>query len=323
MLSVIIPTRNRSDLLALALESISKQTLDANRFEVLVIDNGSTDLTSETVLEWKKSIKNLHYHFDSEPGLHVGRHIGMKKAAYDILVYADDDIRALPTWLEALAEVFTDKSIALVGGNNYPDFKAEPPAWLMDMWNRPSNGGHSIPSLSIISLGTGRHELSPRLVWGCNFSIRKSVLLEAGGFHPDAFPQEKIIFRGDGETHVSNFIIEKSYKCMFDSNASVYHAVTADRMTHEYFIRRAYNQGISDSYSQLREQVTSQKSAKSIVSVVKSKLYLMKRILNSETEVSRLEKKMKAGYREGFEFHQKSYKNSEEIRNWVHKERYF
>ena len=49
MLSVIIPTRNRADLLQMALQSLQKQTLPADQFEVLVIDNGSTDNTQQVI----------------------------------------------------------------------------------------------------------------------------------------------------------------------------------------------------------------------------------------------------------------------------------
>ncbi len=54
----------------------------------------------------------------------------MKMAKSDILVYADDDIEAFPTWLAAIAESFQNQDVVLVGGKNLPKFEATPPEWI-------------------------------------------------------------------------------------------------------------------------------------------------------------------------------------------------
>ena len=124
--SVIIPTRNRADALARCLESLTCQTLPAETFEVLVIDNGSTDHTPD-VAENYGSLLQLTYVTAPEPGLHVGRHEGMRRANTDVLMFADDDIEAEPSWVEAVAQTLENPNIALVGGNNYPLFEEPPP----------------------------------------------------------------------------------------------------------------------------------------------------------------------------------------------------
>ena len=198
-------------------------------------------------------IPNLRYYYDSTPGLHVGRHFGVRHARSDILVYADDDIEAFPPWLEAIAENFEDTETVLVGGKNLPKFESDPPDWLLDMWRTNGNGSKILGYLSLLDLGEKQKEISPQYVFGCNFSIRKSVLLEAGGFHPDAFPQELIRFRGDGESYVSNYIKSKKLTTVYNPKASVYHWVPKTRMTVEYLCHRAFIQGISDSYTDFRK----------------------------------------------------------------------
>ena len=138
LISVIIPTRNRADLLQLELLSLQAQTLPADQFEVLVIDNGSTDHTQQVVGSFQQQSGNIRYYFDPTPGLHVGRHRGLQEAGGEVLVYADDDIQATPTWLAAIVENFSDPAVAMVGGNNYPDFKTTPPGWLEMLWKRPA-----------------------------------------------------------------------------------------------------------------------------------------------------------------------------------------
>jgi glucosyl-dolichyl phosphate glucuronosyltransferase len=329
MLSIIIPTRNRSNLLQLALLSLQAQTLGQSEFEVLVIDNGSTDNTKQVVQSFQ-GLHNLRYFFDPTPGLHVGRHRGLKEAKSDILVYADDDIQALPTWLEAIAENFADDSVAMVGGNNYPDFKAPPPAWIEELWNQPMSGGHAIPALSVIELPDGRREFTPHQVWGCNFSIRKQVLLDAGGFHPDGVPQENIRFRGDGETYVSKFVIDRGLRCIFDSRASVLHAVTPERMTPEYFRKRAFNQGVSDSYRWVRQRSASNQNLLRILGSAKKIKYVgqilrdtIHNIIRPRTkELNELTREMRLAYWEGFDYHQKQYHQDREVHAWVHQDHY-
>lgn len=253
-LSVIIPTRNRSELLKKTLSSILSQTMSLDDFEVIVVDNGSTDNTRYIVESFNDQIKNLRYCFDKTPGLHVGRHRGLKESKSDILVYADDDIEAFPEWLEGIWESFLDQSVALVGGKNLPQWEEEPPYWIYEMWMNVNEYGHALGHLSILDFGDKIIEIDPGYVWGCNFSIRKSVLLNAGGFHPDAFPQDMIMYRGDGETYISDYIRKSGLKALYNPKASVYHLVPRARMTIDYFCKRSFNQGISNSYSEIRNK---------------------------------------------------------------------
>ena len=253
-LSVIIPTYNRSEYLEKCLASITQQTLSGELFEVIVVDNNSSDETRMVVENFKNRIQNLKYVFEVKPGLHSGRHRGMKESISDILVYADDDIEAFPTWLEGIHESFNEDSVVLVGGKNIPKWESEPPYWIYEMWMDLCEYGHALGHLSILDFGDNIMEVDPGYVWGCNFSIRKNVLLEAGGFHPDSFPQSMVMYRGDGETHVSNYIRKKGYKALYNPKASVFHFVTKGRMTIDYFCKRSFNQGISNSYSSIREK---------------------------------------------------------------------
>lgn len=327
MLSVIIPTRNRAPLLRLALQSLAAQTLPTERFEVLVVDNGSTDSTRQVVEEHQGQLRELRYFFDPTPGLHVGRHRGLREARGEVLVYADDDIEATPTWLAAIEECFGSPGVAMVGGNNYPRFEATPPAWLTRLWQKPAYGGRAITSLSVLEIASGQRPISPFYVWGCNFSIRKQVLLEAGGFHPDGMPEEQIRFRGDGETHVSAHVARKGLTCLFDSRASVYHAVTGTRMTFEYFRKRAFNQGISDSYSRLRQGSAGwrglRKPLSHALAAVRSTRAWAGEWLSQDRELGLLARTMRAGYREGYKYHQHAYRADPALQSWVHKPDYY
>lgn len=257
-LSVIIPTRNRADDLREVLQSLLNQTLGSDRFEVLVVDNGSTDDTCSVVGGFTCLCDNFHYFFEKIPGLHAGRHRGLMEAAGDVLVFADDDIVASPTWLEAVYEAFrtSGENVALVGGNNYPRFEKKPTWWIECLWRPRGDGRRFIAEFSVLDFGKTPCKMDPFYVWGCNFAVRKSILLNAGGFHPDGMPQDLLLFRGDGESWVSQFILENGYEALFIPAASVEHKVSAQRMTREYFKRRAFAQGVSDSFTVIRASVS-------------------------------------------------------------------
>lgn len=326
MISVIFPTRNRADLLKLALQSLTQQTLSQESYEILVIDNGSTDQTANIAKEFIKKLPNLRYFHAPEPGLHTGRNKGMLEAKGDILVYADDDIEAFPTWLETIKNAFNNPDIAMVGGNNIPLFLEEPPEWLTALWERPIlKEGRYLPSLSLLYLKGESRLFSPSFVWGCNFSIRKSLLLEARGFHPDGMPKELIRFRGDGETYVSQFVINSGSKCLFHPDASVYHKVTPERMTFEYFYQRGFNQGVSDSYTILRNKNLNQPLIKRnflrrIASWLLSKL---RELSFRNKEAKQALNELNRGYQKGFAYHQQCYREDVEVQAWVHKATYF
>ncbi|HTD39433.1 MAG TPA: glycosyltransferase family 2 protein, partial [Mucilaginibacter sp.] len=200
MISIIIPTYNRSDSLKGTLESITKQSFEPNDFEVIVIDNGSTDDTKKICSTYEPVIKKFTYHYDDMPGLLTGRHKGAELARGDILSFIDDDVELSPNWLNGIAESFDNPEISLATGPCLPKFEVAPPEWLTYFWSDTPYGGKICTWLSLLDLGAEIVQINPNYVLGLNFSIRKSVLIELGGFHPDCIPSHLQQYQGDGET---------------------------------------------------------------------------------------------------------------------------
>lgn len=251
-LSIVVPTRDRPLELEQMLAAVAAGTLPPDRFEVIVADNGVGARTAEVVAEWAGRFHRLVRVPVPAPGLHAGRHAGLAVARADLLVFADDDIIANPRWLEAIIAAFGDAKVGLVGGNNLPRFAAPPPAWLARLWKLRRTHGRWIEALSVLDFGGTARDIPPQFVFGCNFAVRRRVLLEAGGFHPDGFPEKQIRFRGDGETHVADFVARHGWRARLEPLAAVEHLVPVERMTPEYFERRYFAQGISDSYAAIR-----------------------------------------------------------------------
>jgi glycosyltransferase involved in cell wall biosynthesis len=99
--SVVIPTKNRSELLAVAVERIESQTVSREQYEVIVIDNDSSDET-RTVLEQKaKTYRNFRFGVQEKPGAAATRNAGLRLANEDLILFIDDDIQAEPSLVEA------------------------------------------------------------------------------------------------------------------------------------------------------------------------------------------------------------------------------
>ncbi len=327
--SVIIPTRDRADLLARCLASLTRQTLDPQSFEVLVIDNGSTDHTAAVAASYADRL-NLRCVFAPEPGLHVGRHAGMRAAASDVLIYADDDIEAEPTWVAAVVRAFETPTVALVGGNNHPAFESEPPTWLKRWWSQPVGRGRALGYLSVLDFGRGRFALDPSYVWGCNFSVRRQALESVGGFHPDGLPKTMLQFRGDGESYVAKALEARGWQTVFDAEASVHHWVPTSRMTQAYFEQRGYAQGVSDSYAAVRRnRGTALPLAQRVRAKVRPSLGVLRekwRALGAKDDAARelmvVRSATLKAWRRGFEFHQSSLRSDPALLDWVLKETY-
>lgn len=177
----------------------------------------------------------------------------MREARADLLVFADDDVEAFPTWLQSILDIFIKYPDAvLVGGKCLPSFEVTPPKWLDSLW-QSTQWGRANGWLSLVDLGEEIRSIPSDYVYGCNFAIRRSILSNCGGFHPDGMPWDKKEFRGDGESHVSAWISRQGLKSYYHPLASVYHYVPKERLTFSYLCRRAFLQAISYSFMVTRD----------------------------------------------------------------------
>jgi glucosyl-dolichyl phosphate glucuronosyltransferase len=331
LVSIIIPTYNSVDQLRRALQSLIKSNFDHDKFEVIVVDNRSSDNTEAVVNEFieQNASYNIRYFFENVPGLLSGRHRGAKESLSDILVFIDQDIYADSEWLLSIVNTFSCyPEIQIVGGKCLPNYEKEPPIWLNYFWNSLSEGGKLLGELSLCDFGDLEKEIDPTLVWGLNYSIRKKTLYDLGGFNPDATPTFQQIFQGDGETGLSLKAIEKGYKALYQPKALVYHDVPSSRMTLDYFDKRFFYQGISKSFTDIRRNgCTGKRITKSqIMTDLKNILRPLYRLIipaenNFENEM--LQTRFKAMEKAGYDFHQKMAKKHSLVMKWVMKENYW
>jgi len=236
-ISVVICTHNRADSLRRTLQSLGKQTLPVDEFEVLVVDNASTDDTQTVV----KSCTSLPVRYLHEPilGLSVARNTGWQNATTNYVAFLDDDAVAAPGWLEHILQTFdsAEGEEVVVGGRVVLALPVPKPAWLDDsllFCLGELTGPPGISTLSTTSL----------YLPGCNIAFKKSTLLQLHGF-PTLLGRTGSTLLSGEEILLQKKVVAGGGAVLYHHQASVTHHIEADRLTKKWFMRRMYWEGVS------------------------------------------------------------------------------
>lgn len=243
-ISAIICTHNRASYLGAAIDSLLAQQLGAN-FEVIVVDNASTDSTRQ-VVEMRTDAR-LRYVYEPVTGLSVARNTGANLAQGEILAYLDDDAVASPRWLAELLTAYqSNDKLAIAGGKVTLLWAAGtvPPRWLSD----GLAGNLGAYDLGAELLLIDRPGLTPR---GLNYSIRRQFLDQVGGFDPSLGRVGKNLLSNE-ELHMTELALARGWQVAYLPAAHVAHNVAPERLNRTWFLSRGWWQGISECY---REQL--------------------------------------------------------------------
>lgn len=311
--SVVIPTRNRSALLARVLESLTMQ-LEAPPFEIIVIDNGSSDETATVCRNALTELPNIEVLYDARPGLHIGRNLALEAAKGGVLLYCDDDVKVSSTWIKAMAEAFEDEGVGIATGPCVPDYESRPPVWVPDL-KVPVLGGWYIAEFSLLDLGDRSMRIDPSLVFGCNFAARRRLIQSVGGFHPDALPRNLLRFRGDGETAVAEAISRVGFDAVYAADAVVEHRVPTGRMTMDYIEHRNYAEGVTASYRSIRYTNRSLNRFASHLHALRTRTVSLK----TRSEIVRRRSRAQVA---GYLWHQAQVRSDPALLDWVRRNSY-
>ena len=236
--SVVIATYNRAADLRDTLASLACLST-ASRWEVVVVDNNSSDGTAAVVRDLAASFPaDLRYVFEGVQGRSAALNAGIAAARGDIIVTTDDDVRVEADWLDRAGDALARLSCGYIGGRVLPIWGGPRPAWLSE---RP---GPHWAVIALLDYGAAPIALTTRMPLGVNMAFRREVFDVVGGWDPrigrkagTLLGQEVrewcIRARGKGVDgyYVPDFVVR--------------HIIPAGRLNKRYFRRWSYWRGIS------------------------------------------------------------------------------
>ena len=171
--SVVIPTKNRSALLAEAIERIECQSIPREQYEVIVVDNDSIDDTRSVLEQKARTYPNLRFDLQEKPGAAATRNAGLRIAKGEIILFIDDDVQAERGLIQAHIECHrANPNASVIGAVSMPWGDTTEPflRYLRD---------HRI--LNPYTPSKGPIDFS--YYHTCNVSTPTNVLLNVGGFN--------------------------------------------------------------------------------------------------------------------------------------------
>lgn len=199
--SVVIGVYNGADMIGNCLESLLNQNYPREAYDIIVVENGSTDNTVEVVKRYPVRLYQSNIR-----GLAPARNLGLSKSKADIIATTDADCIAHPDWLAELVKPYVDPAVGGVGG-------------AVLAYN--NGGGRSIVEMfsdqfaPLVNFVSGENEYLPHLV-GAHASYRRRLLNQIGGFNPKMLTGEDI----DVSWRIQ---LETGAKLVYAPDAIIYH----------------------------------------------------------------------------------------------------
>jgi len=245
-ISVVVPTYNRCELLPGAVESLLSEESNGLRYEVIVVDNNSTDKTREVVRNFSNAAHPVRYVFEPRQGNAYARNSGIKQSRAPIVAFVDDDVRASRDWLATIKRTFEQHpQVGFIGGKVLPVWRISPPAWLTSQhWMPLGLQDHGDNELLLDSIrGTG--------LISANLAIRRTVFERVGMFSPKVQMVKDRI--GGMEDHE---LIDRLWRSgiigMYVPDLVVEAPVDSERVKKKY--HRRWHKGHGRNYAIMREE---------------------------------------------------------------------
>ena len=234
--SVVLCTWNRATLLEGALEALTGQHTPPE-YEILVVDNNSTDDSRGIVERFAASHRELRYVFEASQGLSYARNTGIAHTSGAIVAFTDDDVRVPADWVRSIVETGEQyRNAAYFGGPVRPVWTQPPPEWLIEeAWS-----GLGVQSYGERMCRTDTDR--PICLIGANLMIRRHVLEAVGAFDPAV----QRVRNGIGSTEDDEYqrrIWMTGAHGVYEPRLAVHALVTEDRLTKSYHRRWHFGHG--------------------------------------------------------------------------------
>jgi glucosyl-dolichyl phosphate glucuronosyltransferase len=236
--TVLICTYNRAKHLNATLDSLAEMVAPGVHWDVLVVDNNSSDDTAAVVRSRASGYPvPLCYLFEPRQGKSHALNAGLAAADADIVAFTDDDVRIPQDWLTRIRFAFDAYNCDYVGGRVCPWWEAAPPRWL------PTTNGRLWAVIALLDYGPEPIQFGKRVPLGVNMAIRRTAIQRIGGFNPRMGRKAGTLLGQEQRewclrAHAAGLV---GY---YVPDIVVHHWIPCDRLTKRYFRRWFYWRGI-------------------------------------------------------------------------------
>ena len=241
MISVILCTYNRQKYIYNVLRSIAENTLPHDQYEIVLVNNNSTDDTAAECRRFSGDHPDIAFRYcvETNQGLSYARNRGIRESHGDLLAYVDDDATVNPQYLESYASFFARHPQAVAaGGPILPVYETEEPRWM----------SHYTRQLITGRLYHGDSERQfPRDSYpgGGNACYRRSVFDTIGLFNVELGRKGNSLI-GAEEKDLFDKMNSHNMKFYYIPTAILYHIIAPYKLTDDYFERLTYGIGVSE-----------------------------------------------------------------------------
>lgn len=233
-LSVVICTYNRAGLLRKAIESVLEQDASSDKYELIIVDNCSTDETQGVVRLFSHDHKNVRYVFEDMMGLSYARNRGWNESGGDFILYIDDECILPAGYLKEAIRIIKLLNPDIFGGAIKAIIDFEKPIWIKNEYYS-----------DFLDRKSGLLSRSDYL-FGGNIGIRKEILYKLAGFDINlgmkgnelAFDEE-IEFQKRAIDNIPN--LER----YFDKKLWLYHRIRKEKINLIWLFRYHYSKGFN------------------------------------------------------------------------------
>ena len=242
-ISVVITTFNRAALLEQTLRTMRDQAFEASD-EVIVVDNASTDRTSEVIETAARDFPvPLRHLREREPGKTPALNTGIVAARGDVLALTDDDVLVAEDWLTTIRGLFSDPSLDLAGGRVDPLWESPPARWL-----QVEHSGQYTEMASPLALQHygAAQPLGARTAVGANLIVRRRSYDALGGFAAHLGRRRGTLLCGEDHDFCER-AVAAGMRCEYRPEIRVRHWVPASRGTLRYHARWFFWSGVTNA----------------------------------------------------------------------------
>jgi glycosyltransferase involved in cell wall biosynthesis len=234
--TVIFSSYNGAKRLQRTLESLVAQNLPHDRWELIAVDNNSTDDTFAVLQSYRGKLPIIALR-QPIPGKSGAVNLALDRASGELVAFTDDDIEAEPNWLSAIvACAGANPDFGIFGGRIVPDWERDPEEQPFLKW---------IPMGSTFAVVDEAESgpCDPSKVWGPNTIVRRELLDAGTRYREDIGPLPGGLFAMGEDSEIVLRLARRGVKTWRCGDAAVHHFVAASSMTEGWVQKRAERLG--------------------------------------------------------------------------------